>query len=1015
MKLTEICIKQPVLAIVLNLVLVVVGIVGYHRLEIRFFPDLREPLMNIGVHYEGADPKLMENSVTTLIENSLAGVDGIQTMTSSSSNSWSRVYIRFRLDANFEEGVNEVRDKIAALREKLPADIDPPSINVGGNDMGVLSLGFIDPHKTAAEIRDYVRRYVWPKLRQIPGVGGVDIYGASDYALRIWLNADELATRGVTATDVKTALQNNNIDFPAGSIKDPWRNYSVISATRLSTPEEFKNVVVYNTQGLPLKIRDIADVELGYTSLQDAPMRINGQSAIDVEIKPLQSANPIQVANLVKHSLEQIRKSLPATMSLRVNYDQSLFLASSIHETFHSILEAVILVMLVVFLFLGSLRASSIPIVTIPLCLISVFGLMYLLNFTINVMTLLALVLAIGLVVDDAIVMLENIHRHIEAGEKPFTAAIKGSREIATAVIAMTITLAAVYAPIGFAQGYSAVIFKEFAFSLAGAVIISGWVALTLSPMMCSRILTTHDHDNKLVALVDKWFDKIATGYQRYLALILNQRLRVFYGLLIIGGLGLGLFHFTSQEFIPKEDVGLIQTSITSPTGSSLNYTDKYMRDIEKIYANLPGVQSYYSMISSGGATSYIALKPWGERTITTNKLLEILKPQLKNVPGIEAYPSIPDPVSYGEDGSDVTIQLTTAKSYDDLIQPMQALMKLAKANPGLSHVETNLKYDDQQFELTINRELAGTLHVNIQDIANTIAVMLGGSHVTDLFSDGYSYEVLVQTQKKDLENFKGIDKLYVRSGQSTPQMIPLSSLVKLTPKIGQPGLPHFNRMRAAALTANLNPGYSVGQAVKYFQSVLPSVLNKDIDYAFAGKAAEFIQSSGDMIGIFLLAIVFIYLVLAAQFGSFIDPFIILLTVPLSIVGALICLKFTGGTINLYTEIGFVTLIGMISKHGILITQFANSLRQQGVDMAHAIIQAAATRLRPILMTTAAMVLGTLPLAFASGPGSVGRQQIGWVIVGGLLFGTFFSLIVVPIAYSYFGRFKRFDDVNNLE
>ena len=456
----------------------------------------------------------------------------------------------------------------------------------------------------------------------------------------------------------------------------------------------------------------------------------------------------------------------------------------------------------------------------------------------------------------------------------------------------------------------------------------------------------------------------------------------------------------------------MIQTSISAPTGSSLRYTEKYMRQIEKIYAKLPGVQSYYSMINSGSATSFIALKPWGQRDISTQDLLKILRPELANVPGLDAYPSIPDPISYGPGGSDVTIQLMTAKDYRNLIKPMNKLMVLAQKNPGLTHIETNMQYNDQQFQLTINRQLAGSLHVNIQDIANTIAVMLGGSHVTDMYNNGYSYEVLLQMQKKDLENFQGINKLYVRSAAAVPEMIPLSSLVKLTPIIGQPSLPHFDRMRSASMTANLNPGYSIGEAVKYFQKVLPQVVNNDVTYAFDGKAAEFIESSGDMVSIFILALVFIYLVLAAQFGSFIDPFIILLTVPLSIVGALVCLKIAGGTINLYTEIGFVTLIGMISKHGILITQFANSLRAEGVAMMPAIQQAARTRLRPILMTTAAMVLGTLPLALATGPGSVGREQIGWVIVGGLFFGTFFSLIVVPIAYSFFGRFKRFEPVN---
>lgn len=1005
MRLPEICIRQPVLAIVLNLLLIVIGILGYLRLDIRYFPKLDFPIVTISTKYEGAGPTLIENSITTPIENALAGVPGIDAISSSSSNSYSTISIRFRLGGNFEEEVNSVRDKTSGVRKNLPVAAEPSIISIGGHDRAALSVGFTDPSKSSAEIRDYVARFVRPILREVQGVGAVYVYGASDYALRIWLDSQKMATLGVTVTDVEEALKSNNIQFPSGSIQEPNRNYSIISDTKLTTPKQFANVVISKKNGHLIRFKDIAKVELGSRSLQDAPMRINGKPAVDVEIKPLKGSNPIQVSARVKKELTKLNHNLPKGMKATINYDQAQFLKASIHEAFMSIAEAILLVVIVVYLFLGSLRASSIPIITIPLCVIAVFGLMYFLGFSINIMTLLAVVLSIGLVVDDAIVMLENIHRYIEQGMQPLAAAIKGSKEIAVPVIAMTITLAAVYAPIGFAQGYTAVLFKEFAFTLAGAVIISGFVALTLSPMMSSRILTKDENKIRLVQYLDKRFAELAKWYKRVLATVLAKRLWIVSGLLLLAVLGYAVYLTMPSEFVPQEDTGLIVTSVKSPTGASVNYTDKYMREIEKIYAQIPSIKAYYSMVNSGTATSYLALKPWDKRDITTQQLVRMLTPELGKIPGVDAFPSIPDPIDYGAGGSDVTMQIMTSGDYKALQKPLAKLVDLAEKYPGLQHVQSGIHFDDQQFAISINRDLAADLGVNLQDIATTLSAMMGGAHVTDLDTDGQTYRVIVQMRKSDLQNFSGIKKLYVRNIDG--KMIPLSSLISLKPVIGQSTLRHFNRMRAAALTAQLAPGYSISDAVDYLQKVAPQAMSAKTHYTFDGKAAQFIKSAGSMAGIFTLAFVFIYLVLSAQFGSFIDPFIILLAVPLCIVGAILTLKLAGGSLNLYSQIGLVTLVGMISKHGILLTEFTNQLREQGKSLHDAIIEAAAIRLRPILMTTSAMVIGTLPLAFANGPGSVGRGQIGWVIVGGLLFGTFFSLIVVPIAYSYLGSLKR--------
>jgi len=761
-KLPEFCIRNPVIAIVLNLIIVVVGVVGYSRLDIRFFPKIDIPIVTVSTHYQGASPDIIENSITTPIENSLSGVAGVQSINSTSSNSTSSITIRFGMNGNFNQEVNAVRDKVSAVRKNLPIDSDPSTISVGGNGQLLMSIGFTDPNKTSAQIRDYVRTNVWPQLREIPGVGGVGIYGASDYAMRIWLNAQKMAQLGITVTDIENALNSNNIEFPAGLIQDPDRTFSVVSNTRLTTAKQFANIILTKKNDKLIRFKDVATVDVGSSSLQDSPMRINGKPGIDVEITPLLTANPINVASLIKDKLAQLGQDLPTGMVAKVNYDQSQFLKASIHETSKAIFEAIFLVILVIFLFLGSLRASSIAIITIPLSIIAVFGLIYFLGFTINVMTLLAIVLAVGLVVDDAIVMIENIHRHMDLGLSPFNAAIKGSNQITLAIIAMTMTLAVVYAPIGFAQGFTAVLFKQFAFTLAGAVIISGFVALTLSPMMCSAILKTNQKPIYISELTDQFFEKLRVKYQLLLKKALSKRLWVIAVLVMIALVGYLIFLFLPQEFIPQEDSGIIISSITSPAGSSIDYTNRYMRQIEKIYSKIPEIKSYYDMVRGGSASSYVILKPWSQRSRSVQQVVAELTPLMAAVPGVVAYPTIPDPIDYGTGGSDVTVQLMTTGTYKQLLKPMSKLVKLAKAYPGLQHINRSMKFDDQQFSITINRNLAAELGVDIQAIADTTHVMLGGMHITDFEADGRSYSVLVQMQKKDLQNFSGIKKLYV-------------------------------------------------------------------------------------------------------------------------------------------------------------------------------------------------------------------------------------------------------------
>jgi multidrug efflux pump len=1010
MRLPEICIRQPVLAIVLSLILIVLGAVGFQRLELRFFPKLVMPTVNVYTYYEGASPELMESQVSTRLENALAGIDNIATMTSNSWTGGSSINVQFRLGGNFESEAAQVRDKVSGERQYLPADANAPSITVGTKGSQLMNIAVLDKNKTPAAVRDYVESYIQPVFTQLPGVGQVNVQGASDYAMRIWLNAAKMAAMNVTVDDVKNALIANNIYFPAGYVQEPNRNYTLVSNTQLKNASAFKKIIISHTSAGTVRLSDVADVKLGNRSLHDAPMLINGKKGVMLGILPLQSANPIQVANRIKAEIPKVRAGLPPGMTLKVVYDESIFLNSSIQETFKAIGEAVILVILVVLLFLGSFRASLIPIVTIPVSLIGVFGIIYMLGFSLNIMSLLGMVLSIGLVVDDAIVMLENIHRHIESGMTPLDAAKHGSRELTPAVIAMGLTLVAVYAPIGMVQGFTAALFQQFAFTLAGAVVISAFVALTLSPMMCSRFLLPGHHQNKFADKLDKGFDVLIRGYQALLAVCLRGRLFVILSLAVIAGVGFLIFHSLSSEFLPQEDYGLLKVSVNAPTGASLPYTERYMKVVEKILKTEPDIDTVVNSIGTTSANVAATLTPWGTRKKTTADVIAEMNPRLAKIPGIDANAYIPDLVSYGEQGADITYYIMTPDSYKDLLGPIDHLLTALKKYPGVEDVQTNLKFNSQEYEISINRDLAAVLGINIQDIADTVHAMMSGNHWSDVQSGNRSYEVIVQMEEQDLKNFSGIKQLYVRAAPDAngiSQMIPISSLIKLTPTIRQGSLTHFNRMRAGYITARVAPGYTESNAISYIKKITPDILTSDTRGSFSGKAEQFIQSAGSMEGILIMSFLFIYLVLSAQFGSFIDPLIILFAVPFSMVGALLFLKLAGGTFNLYSQIGVVTLIGLISKHGILITQFINELRSQGKDIRTAIVEGATMRLRPILMTTAAMVFGTLPLALATGPGSVGRHQIGWVIIGGLLCGTFFSLVVVPVMYSYLGALKR--------
>lgn len=1001
MLLSEICIKRPVLATVLSLIIIVFGILGYSHLETRYFPNVSNYTVDVSTSYPGASAQLIETSINSILEDALSGIGGIDSLTSSAMQDSGDITITFKPNVNFTEKADEVRDKVANARGLLPSNLDPPNVTLSEDTDMLMDVAFTDDKLSPPQIRDYINRYIKDQLQQVPGVGSIIINGSNDYAMRIWLDPQKMAAHNITAADVKNTISNNNIELPAGKFKSTTMNFPINEDTQLHSVQEFNNLSLNNTT----HISDIGRAELG---LADDPtiIRLNGQPAIDLGIYTETGANPLAVSKAIHTALNNLQSSLPSSMQLKVSYDIASFLQASVDEVYKAIFFATICVLGIIFLSLGSGRSVLIPIITIPICVIGVFGFIALMGYSINILTLLAIVLAVGLVVDDAVVVLENVHRHLEKGAEPAHAATIGTREITFAVIAMTLTLVAVYAPIGFLSNKAALIFQEFAFTLAAAVLLSGFVALTLTPSLCALLLKAN-HTSPLTHKIDQFFVILKLHYLQFLTKVFQHRSRIVWSLIAIAVLGIFIFKSLPAEFAPDEDMGIVIGSLTSPTGSNVNYTYNYLQKVENIFDGIPERDSLLSIAGIGtGETSelYLFLKPQEERSRSANDIGNALSGELQQIPGVTASAFALAPFrSMANHG--IQFDVLTTASYMALNSSTQSLLTHLKTYPGLVNPNSSVKFDSQQYNITINRDLANNVGVNTRDIDDTLATFLGGSYINDYYVGNQSYKVIAQADLTNIRQPSDITKFYVRGNNNN--LIPLDNLITITSVLQQQSLEHYDRLRSATLSADIAPGYNIKQVMDWLNQNVPHLLNSDTKFTYIGAAKDLSDSSQSVGIIFILALVFIYLVLAAQFESFIDPFIVMLTVPLCIVGALAVLWLTGGSLNLYTGIGLVTLIGLVTKHGILITQFANQLRAEGHSVNDAIHQAAAIRLRPILMTTGAMTLGALPLALATGTGAASRSQIGWVIVGGLLLGTFFSLVIVPVAYTFFARFKK--------
>ncbi len=1000
MILSDISIRRPVLATVMTLLIVLVGIIAYDRLSVREYPNIDVPVVTVATTYYGANAAIMESQVTKVLEDSLSGIEGIDFMTSVSRSESSQITINFKLTRDADAAANDVRDRVARVRGMLPDEIEEPIVSKEEADaQPIIYMAFSSDRHDMLEVTDVANRLVKDRVQTIDGVANVRIFGERRYSMRIWLDRARMAAYSVTAQDVETALRAQNLEVPSGRIESAQREFSVLAETDLRTPEQFRQVILRDDSGYLVRLGDVARVEVAPAD-ERRITRFKGENAVALGVIKQSTANPLDVSKALHEMLPTIKSVLPEGMKVNIAYDKSIFIDRSIESVYTTIGEAVVLVIIVIFGFLRSARATFIPMVTIPVSLIGAFFFMYLLGFSINILTLLAMVLAIGLVVDDAIVMLENIYRHIEQGEEPIQAALKGAKEIGFAVLAMTFTLAAVFTPVAFTEGATGRLFAEFALTLAGAVIVSGFVALTLSPMLCSRMLK-HEKHGAIYEMGERFLNAMNDKYEQLLRRALERRMLVI-------GLGLatvvamaGLFTLLKSELAPVEDRGLVMGIGIGPDGATPANIDKSARMMEAMYSAIPEVERYFMVVgvpTVNQIISFVGLKDWDERERSATEITNELRPKLfMGIPGVMAFAVQPPSLGQSVISRPLEFYIQTTATYDELQQTTDQIMAKVRTNPGLLNPDTDLKLNKPELRVQVNREKSALVGVQVSTINRTLESMLGGRTVTRYKQAGEQYDVVVQVEDVDRRNPQDLTNIQIRSGSG--EMMQLGNLVSMRETVAPKELNHFNKLRAVKISATPAPGYSLGEAIAFMQQTLAEVA-PDALFDYGGTSREFIESSSALFVTGLLALGFIYLVLAAQFESFRSPLIILLSVPLAMAGALLTLKLTGGTLNIYSKVGLITLIGLITKHGILIVEFANQMRDKGHEVTQAVVEAAVLRLRPILMTTGAMVLGSIPLALATGAGAESRVQIGWVIVGGMSFGTLLTLFVVPVVYT---------------
>ncbi len=1003
MKITDLFIKRPILALVVNLLILIAGLVSIKTLSVRQYPRSDIAQVTIKTAYIGANADLVRGYITTPLERVIASADGIDYMQSSSAQGLSTITVRLKLNFDTNAALTQIQAKVAQVRNDLPPEAEAPIIEVESKDseFAAVYLSFYSKDLDQNQITDYLTRVVQPKLSAIPGVQRADILGARTFAMRIWLKPEKLASLNLTPTEVQTALASNNYLAAIGRTKGTMIAVNLIANTDLKTVDEFQQLVIREKNGAIVRLGDVADISLGAESYEE-DVRFSGQRATFMGVWPLPTANTLDVVRDIRDILPEIQSRLPAGMNASVAYDSTVYIDSAIHDVLKTLTETLFIVIVVIFLFMGSLRSVVIPIVAIPISLIGAVFLMMIAGFTINLLTLLAIVLAVGLVVDDAIVVVENVERHLQEGQNPFQAAIFGARELVGPIISMTITLAAVYTPIGIQGGLTGALFREFAFTLAGAVIVSGIVALTLSPMMSSKLLREGDAEKGFAGWINRRFDWLRGAYSRALEITVAHRWPVVIFSALMAALIYPFSIMAVNELAPNEDQGFIFGIVQAPANATLDQVSLFTDEINKAFMSAPEVANTFQISMPSGGFGGLVTKPWNERTRSTAEIAAELFPKTGAIAGLQVIPITPPPLP---GGSNFPIELVIASTAEpnELVEVANKLVAKAFESGMFMFADTDLKYDQPQTEIVFDRDKVAALGLNLQQVGADLGTMLGGNYVNRFNTAGRSYKVIPQIKRTERLTADQLKDIYV-SGPNG-QMVQLSTFATLKNSVVARELKRFQQLNSATIQGALPPGVSKDAALKMLEEEARKIMPPGFSIDYAGESRQLRKEGNTLVTTMMLSGILIFLVLAAQFESFRDPFIIIFgSVPLALTGALMFAFLGFTTLNIYSQVGLITLVGLVSKNGILIVEFANHLQESGLDKVRAVVQASATRLRPILMTTAATVFGHTPLIFASGPGAAARNSIGIVLVTGMIIGTAFTLFVVPAIYVVLAR-----------
>ncbi len=1010
MKLSETSIRRPVLASMISAALVLFGVIGYTRLSVRELPDIDPPIISVSTTLPGANAQVVETAVTDVLEEELSTIQGLRTLSSSSSEENSQITLEFNLDRAVDVAAQDVRDKVSRVRGRLPVDVLEPVIAKQQADaQPFFWLALSSPNYDLMQLSDVADRLVKARLQSLAGVGSAGIFGERRFAMRVWVQPDQLSARGLTVQDVENAITARNVEIPAGRIESTRREFSVRSLGELKTPQGFGELAVASQGGQVVKLKDVANVELGPEDNRSI-FRYNGNPSVAIGVVRQSKANLIDVARRIREAIPGIQQTLPPGVKLEIAWDGSVFVTHSINDARLTLLIAAILVVLIIFVFLRNLRATVIPGLAIPASIVSTFAIMYFLGFSINNFTLLALTIAIGIVVDDAIIVLENAYRHQEElHEAPEQAAVNGTNEIGFAVIATTIALVAVFTPLGFLRGSTGRLLSEFGIAVAGAVVISGFVALTLTPMLCAKVLRVPHEHGAIFKVLEQGFNAIAERYATLLRAALRHRGIVVAGTVVTVALAGWLYSHLQQELIPDDDRGFFLVVAFAPEGSSLEYTDGYVRQVEQIIGKTPEVQGYFTIIGgfAGGVNRAfvgVILKDWSERKRSVQQLVGALFPQLFGIAGIQAFPYSPGALGFSQPVQFVVQNPDIAR----LAQAMDTLVPRARAIKGLTNVDTDLRFNKPELRVTFDRDRAEDLGVPVRDVAAALQTFLGGRRVSTFTRNDKLYYVMVQLDSTHRNTPSDMSGIYLRGRGG--QLVQLGALAKVDEGVGPRQINHFNRVPSFTLSASLIPPFAQGEALDSLDRLARRVLPPGSTTALAGDSREFRESGGALYFAFGVALLVVFMVLAAQFESMLHPFTVLLAVPLAVTGALATLTLaavlhrSGATINLYSEIGMILLIGLVSKNSILLVEYTNQLKAKGLDTIAAVIEAGRIRLRPILMTSVATIMGAVPVAWGVGAGSAARKPLGYAIVGGIFFSTVLTLFVVPVAYTLLDR-----------